>query len=68
MSHREKRENGNRKYLGREALLIGTITAFSAQALIGLFYQNREINGTALVVFMFLGSMILCHNLLVKSR
>lgn len=67
-SYREKREKGNRNYLGREALLIGALTAFTSQAIIGLFYQNREINGTALVVFMFLSSMILCHILLVKSR
>lgn len=68
MDYREKRESGNRNYLGREALLIGALTAFTSQAIIGLFYQNREINGTALVVFMFLSSMILCHVLLVKNK
>ena len=66
--YREKRENGNRNYLGREALLIGALTAFSAQAIIGLFIQNRSINGLALVTFMFLGSMVLGHVLIVKRR
>jgi hypothetical protein len=64
--YREKRENGNRNYLGREALLIGALTAFSSQAIIGLFLQNRSLNGLALVSFMFLGSMIVGHILIVK--
>ncbi len=64
----EKRENGNRNYLGREALLIGALAAFSAQAIIGLFVQNRSINGLALVTFIFLGAMVLGHVLTVKIR
>jgi hypothetical protein len=64
--YRAKRENGNRNYLGREALLIGAITAFSSQAIMGLFLQNRSINGLALVPFIFLGSMILGHTVMVK--
>ncbi|HEX3014316.1 MAG TPA: hypothetical protein VHO92_08600, partial [Methanobacterium sp.] len=66
--YREKRENGNRNYLGREALLIGALAAFSAQAVFGLFIQNRSINGLALVTFIFLGAMILGHILIVKRR
>jgi hypothetical protein len=64
--YRAKRENGNRNYLGREALLIGAITAFSSQAIMGLFLQNRSINGLALVPFILLGSMILGHTVMVK--
>jgi len=67
-TYREKRENGNRKYLGRETILIGALAAFIAQAIIGLFYQNRAINGSALVTFMFLGTLIVSHILLVKNR
>ena len=67
-AYREKRENGNRNYLGREALLIGALTAFSSQAIVGLFFSNRSINGTALLTFIFLGSMVVGHILLVKNR
>ncbi|OEC86980.1 MULTISPECIES: hypothetical protein [Methanobacterium] len=66
--YREKREIGNRNYLGREALLIGALAAFSIQAVEGLFFSNRDINGKALVTFMFLGSMVLGHILMVKKR
>jgi hypothetical protein len=65
-SYREKRENGNRNYLGREALLIGALTAFTSQAIIGLFFSNRSINGIALLTFMFLGAMVLSHVVMVK--
>jgi len=67
-SYREKRENGNRNYLGREALLIGALTAFITQAIIGLLLQNRSTNGMALLTFLFLSSMVLGHILLVKRR
>lgn len=67
-TYREKRENGNRNYLGREALLIGALTAFSTQAIVGLFFSNRSINGIALLTFMFLGSMVIGHILLIKRR
>ena len=65
-TYRKKRENGNRNYLGRETILIGALTAFIAQALIGLFFQNRAINGSALLTFMFLGSLVISNILLVK--
>lgn len=65
--YREKRERGDKRFLGREALLIGTITAFAAQAILGLFVINREINGTAMVTFMFLSSMVIAHTLIVKK-
>ena len=35
--YRRKRESKNRKYLGKEVLLIGTLTGFISQAIIGLF-------------------------------
>ena len=67
-AYRERRETGNRNYLGREALLIGALTAFTAQAIVGLFIQNRSMNGLALVTFIFLGSMVIGHILIVKRR
>ncbi len=66
--YREKREKGNKSLLGREALLIGAITAFISQAWVGLFIINRDINGTALVTFLFLGAMVLGHLLIVKKN
>jgi hypothetical protein len=67
-TYREKRENGNKSFLGREAILIGALTAFIAQALVGLFFQNRAINGSALLTFMFLGTLVISHILLIKKR
>jgi len=66
--YRERREKNSKKYLGKEVLLIGALTAFSAQALIGLFIFNRTINGTALLTFLFLGSIILANAITLKSR
>jgi hypothetical protein len=65
--YREKREKGNKNYLGREALLIGTLTAFASQAILGLFIINRAINGTALITFMFLSGMVIAHIIMVKK-
>ncbi len=66
--YKDKRERGNKTLLGREALLIGALTAFMGQAWIGLFIINRDINGTALVTFLFLGAMVLGHVLMVKKN
>lgn len=65
--YREKREKGNKNYLGREALLIGTLTAFASQAILGLFIINRAINGTALITFMFMSGMVIAHIIMVKK-
>ena len=65
--YRERRENGDKKYLGREALLIGSLGAFTAQALIGLFLINRSMNGTALLTFIFLSAMVAAHIVLLKK-
>lgn len=67
-SYREKRERGNKSLLGREALLIGAITAFISQAWLGFFIQTRNANGTALIEFIFLGALVLAHVLIVKKR
>ena len=56
--YRDKRERKNKKYLGKEVLLIGSLTAFTTQALIGLFIFNRTINGTALLTFIVLASLV----------
>jgi len=66
--YRRKREKNNKLYLGREVLLMGSLTAFIAQALIGLFISNRSINGTALVTFIFLASMVLAHSISLKRE
>lgn len=66
--YREKREKNNKKYLGKEVLLIGALTAFISQALIGMFVFNRTINGTALLTFMFLGALILANSVTLKRR
>ncbi len=66
-TYRKRRESGNRNYLGREAILIGALAAFIAQALVGLFIQNRAINGSSLVTFMFMGTLIVSNILLIKK-
>jgi len=66
--YRDKREKGNKNYLGREALLIGTLTAFASQAILGLFIINRAINGTAMVTFIFLSGMVIAHLIMVKRN
>jgi hypothetical protein len=68
VDYREKRERGNKEFLGREALLIGTLAAFASQAVLGLFIINRGINGTALITFIFLSGMILAHLIMVKRN
>ena len=66
--YRERREKNNKKYLGREVLLTGSLAAFCAQALVGLFVFNRTINGMALLTFLFLGALILANVVTIKSR
>jgi hypothetical protein len=66
--YRSKREKNNKKFLGKEVLLIGSLTAFISQALIGLFIFNRTINGTALLTFIFLGALVLAHCVSIKKR
>lgn len=66
--YRERREKNSKKYLGKEVLLTGALAAFCSQALIGLFIFNRTINGTALLSFIFLGSLILANAVTLKSR
>jgi hypothetical protein len=64
--YRTKREKNNKKFLGKEVLLIGSLTAFIAQAVVGLFIFNRTINGTALLTFIFLASLVLAHAVSLK--
>lgn len=65
--YREKRENGSRRFLGREALLIGSLTAFIAQAVVGLFLMNRTVNGMALLTFIFLSALVVGHIIAIKK-
>lgn len=64
--YRSKRRVGNRRYLGREALLIGALTAFIAQTIIGLFFFNRSFNGAAMITYIFLSGMVIAHLISVK--
>jgi hypothetical protein len=66
-TYKEKRERGNKTLLGREALLIGALVAFISQAWVGFFIINRDINGSALVTFLFLGAMVLGHVVMIKK-
>lgn len=66
--YREKRENGDKRFMGREALLIGSLTAFIAQSVVGLFLMNRSINGTALFTFLFLGALVTAHIMSLKKE
>lgn len=67
-NYRSKRKNGSRMYLGREALLIGALTAFICQSVIGLFLFNRTFNGAAMLVFIVLSALVMAHILSVKRN
>lgn len=64
--YRLQRERGSKRYMGREALLTGSLTAFMAQTILGLFIITRTINGSALVTYLFLSAMVLAHVVTTK--
>ena len=64
--YRVQRERGNKKYLGREALLTGSLAAFIAQTVLGLFIITRTINGSALVTYLFISAMVVAHVVTTK--
>ena len=64
--YRSKRRSGSRMYLGREALLIGALSAFITQGLIGLFIFNRTFNGAAMITFMVLSALVMAHTVTIK--
>jgi hypothetical protein len=66
--YRSKRKNGSRMYLGREALLIGALSAFIAQTVIGLFLFNRTFNGAAMLTYITLSALVMAHILSVRRR
>jgi len=66
--YRSKRKNGSRMYLGREALLIGALSAFAAQTIVGLFIFNRSINGSALLAYIVLSALVMAHVVTLKRR
>ncbi|WP_295721633.1 hypothetical protein [uncultured Methanobrevibacter sp.] len=66
--YRQKREKNNKKYLGKEVLLMGCLSGFIAQSLVGLFIFNRTINGLALLTFLFLAASVLGHIVTVKRH
>lgn len=65
--YRSKRKNGNRMYLGREALLISALTAFISQSIIGLFLFNRTFNGAAMIIYIVLSALVMAHILSIKK-
>jgi hypothetical protein len=67
-NYRSKRKNGSRMYLGREALLIGALTAFISQSIIALFLFNRTFNGAAMIVYILLSALVMAHILSIKKR
>ncbi|OWT32589.1 hypothetical protein BGI41_06880 [Methanobrevibacter sp. 87.7] len=66
--YRQLREKKSQKFLGREVLLIGCLSAFIAQTLIGCFIFNRTINGLALLTFLFLAALVLGHSVVVTRH
>ena len=64
--YRQQRERGNKKYLGREALLTGSLSAFIAQTILGLFIITRTINGSAMVTYLLLSALVLAHIVTTK--
>lgn len=66
--YRDKRKDGSRMYLGREALLIGALTAFLAQTIFGLFIFNRTFNGAAMVGYIVLSALVMAHAVNVRNR
>jgi hypothetical protein len=67
-NYRSKRKNGSRMYLGREALLIGALTAFLSQSIIALFLFNRTFNGMAMLVYILLSALVMAHILSIKRN
>lgn len=64
--YKSERERGNKKYLGREALLTGSLAAFIAQTILGLFVITRTINGSAMVTYLLLSALIFAHTVTTK--
>jgi hypothetical protein len=67
-TYRRRREDGDKSCLGREALLIGSLTAFIAQGTMGLFLMNRSFNGTALLTFLLLSALVVGHIVLIRKK
>ncbi len=66
--YRSKRKNGSRMYLGKEALLIGALTAFITQTIIGLFVFNRSFNGSAMLAYILLSALVMAHAVTIRRR
>ena len=64
--YRSKRKEGSRVYLGREALLIGALSAFLAQSIVGLFIFNRSFNESALLAYIILSALVMAHSVTLK--
>lgn len=64
--YRSKRKEGSRTYLGREALLIGALSAFLAQSIVGLFIFNRSFNEAALLAYIILSALVMAHAVSIK--
>jgi hypothetical protein len=66
--YRSKRLGGSRNFIGREALLIGALTAFISQSIIALFLFNRSFNGAAMIIYILLSALVIAHVVSIKRR
>ncbi len=64
--YRLQRERGNKKFRGREALLVGSLSAFISQTILGMFVITRTINGSALVTYIFISALVMAHIVTTK--
>ncbi|MCD7782157.1 MAG: hypothetical protein LUG89_05635 [Methanosphaera sp.] len=66
VKYKAERERGSKRYLGREALLTGSLTAFIAQTILGFFVITRTINGSGMLSYIFLSAMVVAHVVTTK--
>jgi len=59
-----------KKFIGKRGFTYRIYNRFYKPSLdwIGFFIINRDINGTALVTFLFLGAMVLGHLFIIKKN
>lgn len=65
--YKEKRSEGSTRYLGREALLIGSLSAFISQSMVGLFVVNRSFNESALLTYIIISALTVAHVIKVEQ-
>jgi len=48
--------------------LIGALSAFIAQTVVGLFLFTRSINGSAMVAYIVLSALVMAHIVIIKRK